>query len=184
MVLTTSFAPTAMKLPLLPRLGVRLSLPARFDCLTWYGRGPHENYCDRQESARVGVYSGSVQEQFVPYVKPQENGNKGDVRWATLTDGRGQGLLAAGLPLFACSAHHFTAEDFTGAPHLSDLKPRAETVLNLDWRQGGLGSNSCGPGVLPQYQLLLEAPVEFAVRLRPFSRETDDPMTLGRARFG
>ena len=64
----------------------------RLDRFRWWGRGPHENYSDRKESAELGLWSGTVNEQFVPYVRPQENGNKEEVRWLELTDGTGHGL--------------------------------------------------------------------------------------------
>jgi hypothetical protein len=166
-------------LPPLPRLGVRLLLAAGFDRFAWYGRGPHETHVDRRTSGRVGIFRGLVQDQYVPYVRPQENGNKTDVRWAAVTNVHGLGLLAVAMPLMEASAHHYTAEDFTAARHTCDLVRRPETVLNLDYRQAGIGSNSCGPEPLPQY-LLQPEPVTFRVRLVPFSAETADPMALSR----
>ncbi len=156
-------------LPVLPRLGLQLRLPPALDRLAWYGRGPHECYADRQASALVGVYSGRVRDQYVPYVRPQDYGNKTGVRWAALTDARGLGLLAlapAGGPLLEMSAQEYATEDLARARHTYELAPCGEIVWNLDHRQAGLGSNSCGPGPLPQY--LIE-PVEqsFTVRLRP-----------------
>jgi beta-galactosidase/beta-glucuronidase len=166
-------------LPPLARLGLRLRLPGTFGQFAWYGRGPHETYIDRQESGRVDVFRGTVQEQYVPYIRPQENGNKREVRWAAVTDVRGRGLLAVGMPQLEVSAHHYTAEDFTQATHEHELARRNETILNLDHRQAPLGSNSCGPGPLPQY-LLKPEEVAFSLRLTPFSAETSDPMTLSR----
>jgi len=167
------------KLPTLPRLGLQMTLPGEFDRFAWYGRGPHENYVDRKESAPVGIYRGTVQEQFVPYIMPQENGNKTDVRWAALTNARGIGLIAVGMPGLEVSAHHYTTEDLTHARHTFDLVRRDETILNLDHRQAGLGSNSCGPGPLAQY--LIE-PVEttFSVRLKAFSAESISPLRVAR----
>ncbi len=166
-------------LPVLPRLGLQMVMPGRFDRFAWYGRGPHENYIDRKESAAVGVYSGTVQEQYVPYVLPQENGNKSDVRWAAFTDIRGAGLLASGQPLLNVSAHHYTAEDFTAAKHTFELVRRDETIVHLDHAQCGLGSNSCGPGPLQQY-LLMPEETTFSVRLTPFSVDAVSPMSLYR----
>ena len=167
------------ELPPLPRVGLRLALPGEFDTLTWYGRGPHETYPDRKQGARVGLYSGSVDDQYVPYIVPQENGNKTDVRWAALTGEEGPGLLAVGLPLLNVSAHHFTAEDLTAARHTFELKRRQEIILNLDHLQAGLGNASCGPGRLPQY--LIE-PVEtrFQVRLRPLGPGTASPAAASK----
>jgi len=165
-VLETRFVPQR-ELPALPRLGVRLRLPEDMDQFKWYGRGPHESYIDRKESARIGVYSGTVDDQFVNYVRPQENGNKTDVRWATITNLLGVGLRVEGMPTFEVSAHHFTAEHLTAANHTYDLVPRDETVLNLDYRHGGLGSNSCGPRPLEQYLLKVEEDITFSLRLEP-----------------
>jgi beta-galactosidase/beta-glucuronidase len=88
---------TDANLPVLPRVGLTMILPPGFEQLTWFGRGPHENYRDRQEGAAIGRYSGTVDEQYVPYIMPQENGNKTDVRWLALTNEAGLGLLAVGL---------------------------------------------------------------------------------------
>jgi len=178
-VVRTRVEPLSGKLPPLPRLGLRLHLPRDFDRVSWYGRGPHENYIDRRESALLGVYAGTVAEQFVPYIKPQENGNKTGVRWVAVTNGRGIGILVSALPEMEFSVHHNTAEDFTLAAHPHELPLRDETCLNLDYRQNGLGSASCGPKPLPQY-LFNPEPVEFAVRLKPFSAQNDNPMQIQR----
>ncbi|MBU0714603.1 MAG: DUF4981 domain-containing protein [Verrucomicrobia bacterium] len=179
LILQTDLKPLQDQLPDLPRFGLQMVLPAGFDQMTWYGRGPHENYDDRKESAHVGVYGGAVQDQYVPYIRPQENGNKTEVRWATLTDPQGIGLLVIGLPLLNLSAHHYSTEDLTWFMHAHELHRRKETYLNLDYRQGGLGSNSCGPRPLPQY-LLMPEPMSFRVRLRPFTT-SDSPWSLSRS---
>jgi beta-galactosidase/beta-glucuronidase len=162
------------KLPPLPRIGLQMQLPGGYETFTWYGRGPHETYCDRKEGAQVGVYSGTVDEQYVPYIVPQENGNKTDVRWVALTDRDGVGLLAVGMPLLEVSVHHFTPKDLAGARHTYELKRRDYIVLNLDYKQSGLGGASCGPGTLPQY-LIEPRPVQYRLRLRPFSMKVTSP---------
>jgi hypothetical protein len=151
-------------------------LPGGHEAFTWYGRGPHETYVDRKEGAQVGVYSGTVDEQYTPYVVPQENGNKTDVRWAVLTDDGGNGLLVAGLAkdqggpgLVEVSVHHFRVEDLASAKHTHELKRRNDITLHLDYGQTGLGGASCGPPTLPQYTIMPE-PVEYTVRLKPFSQ--------------
>ena len=166
------------ELPSLPRLGLQMRLPRRFDQLTWYGLGPHEAYIDRRESARVGLYRGSVQDQYVPYVMPQENGNKLDVRWAAVTEAEGGGVLAVGRPRLNVSVHHYTPEDLTRARHTFELTPRNETILNLDHAQAPLGSASCGPGPLEKY-LLRPEKTSFSVRLRPIS-QASSPGELSR----
>ncbi len=164
-------------LPEIPRLGLQLRLPDLFNHFAWYGRGPHDSYIDRKESARVDLYQGTVQEQYVPYIYPQENGNKSDVRWAALTDLRGRGLFVAGMPLIHVSALHYTPEDLTEAQHTYELKKREETILNLDYQHNGLGSNSCGPIPLEKY-LLQPAEMDFTVRIRPFDWNTFTPFFL------
>jgi len=157
-------------LPFLPRIGLQLHLPQGHEHLTWYGRGPHETYVDRNEGAQVGVYRSTVDEQFVPYVLPQENGNKTDVRWLTLTNADGTGIHASADQLLEASAHHFTPEDLTAARHPHEVVRRPEVVLHLDYAQSGLGSASCGPGRLEKYKLQAEE-IRYVVRLRPYSAE-------------
>ncbi len=155
------------ELPALPRLGLVLALPGEFDCFTWYGRGPQENYIDRNQGARMGRYSLSVTGQQCPYVLPQEFGNRTDIRWLSLTREDGAGLLVTGEQPFEASAHPFALDLLTGAKHTWELKPDGTIRLYLDYRQGGLGNGSCGPGTLPQY-LLQPGPVTLSLRLRGF----------------
>jgi beta-galactosidase len=140
--------------PFLPRVGLTMRLPQEFTQLAWYGRGPHESYVDRKESAAFGLYTSTVAEQFVPYLIPQEHGNHTETRWLRLTDKAGTGLLVVAEETVDFSAHHYSAQDLTVATHTYDLAWCKEVVLNLDARQGGLGNGSCGPGVLPDYMLL------------------------------
>jgi beta-galactosidase/beta-glucuronidase len=167
-------------LPHLPRIGLRMMLPGGYETFTWYGRGPWETYADRKTAALMGVHRGTVDEQYVPYVRPQENGNKTDVRWAALTDAQGRGLLAVGGQPLEVSAHHYTAEDFTAARHTHELKRREEIILNLDARQSGLGGASCGPGRLPQY-LVLPEETRFVIRLVPLLPDGPGPVALSKA---
>jgi beta-galactosidase len=172
-------------LPPLPRVGLQMLVPAEYDNFTWYGRGPHESYSDRKLGAKVDVYSGSVDDQYVPYITPQENGNKTDVRWATLTDSDGLGLLVVGhttgdcRPWLNISVHHYTAQDLTEATHTYQLRRREDITLNLDHAQSGLGNGSCGPGVLPQY-LLESASYHYGLRLRPLSGASPSPVDLSK----
>ena len=157
-------------LPPLPRIGVVMRVASAFENFRWYGRGPWENYSDRKRSADMGVWSSTVTDQYVPYVKPQETGNKEDVRWLTLTDTKGTGLLvvAEEKPM-AVSAIHFTAADLAAARHNYELKPRLEVVLSLDAQQSGLGDSSCGPGVLERYAVLPTKTHHLHLVLRPVS---------------
>jgi beta-galactosidase len=150
----------------LPRLGLSMALPATLDQVEWFGRGPGEAYADSRTAARVGRFASTVDGWQTPYVYPQENGNRTDVRWATLTDADGTGVLIAGEPTFELTVRRWTSNDLDLAAHPTDLKPRDALYVNIDLAQNGLGSASCGPGVLPQH-VLLARPARFAVTFTP-----------------
>jgi beta-galactosidase len=141
----------------LPRLGLRFALPARFDRVEWFGLGPGEAYVDSRRAARLGRYSATVDEMQTPYVRPQENGARLDVRWATLRAADGAGLRVQGDPVFLFTARRWTTEQLDAARHTTDLVPGEHIWVNTDLAQHGLGSASCGPGVLPQYELPVTA---------------------------
>ena len=149
----------------LPRVGVVLMLRPGLERLEWYGRGPWEAYVDRLASTVVGRFTSTVDEQYVPYINPQEHGHHPDTRWLRLTDGRGRGIEVRGLPSVGFGASHFTAADLTAARHTSDLEPRPEVFLSLDHAQRGLGTASCGPDTGLQYRLL-DGRYEFSYSLR------------------
>jgi beta-galactosidase len=112
----------------------------------------------------MGVWNGTVNGQYVSYVRPQENGNKEDVRWVELTDASGNGLkISTGENSFSFSALHFTVQDLTAAKHNHELKPRPEVILSLDSKVSGLGNSSCGPGVLEKYSV---PPTNYSLKLR------------------
>jgi beta-galactosidase len=163
-------------LPELPRFGMRLGVPDEFEQVEWYGRGPHENYCDRKTSAFVGRYKSTAREQFVPYVSPQENGYKTDVRWVALRDAEGNGLLVIGRPLLGMSALRYTVEDLTqekrGTRHPVDLVERDFVELNVDLKQMGVGGDdSWGARPHPQYTLPAQD-YSFEFWFRPLSPGT------------
>lgn len=165
-----------------PRIGLQLTLPQSLDRVNWYGLGPGETYPDSKEAGRMGCWSASVDELFTNYPFPQENGNRSDVRWVTLTDLRGTGLIAVGQPTLDFSAHWYDTLDLDFAKHPCDLVKRDVITLNLDYRQTGLGSASCGPAPLPPYELKPQE-FRFAVRLRPITLGQTDPMIVCRQKF-
>jgi hypothetical protein len=145
-----------------------MHLPDALDSVTWYGLGPGESYIDSRQAARVGLWQASVEQLYTPYIYPQENGNRHDTRWVEFAGSNGHGLRVEGQPLIDFSVHRYTPEDFERAKHTTDLIPRKDLVVHLDYRQHGLGSNSCGPGPLPQHRLA-PGPFTFRVRLLPVS---------------
>ncbi|RME99149.1 MAG: beta-galactosidase subunit alpha, partial [Chloroflexi bacterium] len=165
----------------LPRVGLHLQLPAGFEQFTWYGRGPHENYIDRNTGAALGLYRSTVDEQYVPYIMPQENGNKTGVRWLAVSNDTGLGLLAVAHPVLEASVSHYSAADLYRCYHTNELTRLEQTLLNLDMRQAGLGGASCGPGTRDDYWV---PPGEhrFSVRLRPFLAGEENPAALARQR--
>jgi len=168
-----------LDLETLPRVGLQMHLPGCLSLCTWYGRGPHENYVDRKRSARLGRYSLTVDEMHEPYIRPQENGGRSDVRWAALTDDHGRGILAVGEPTFTLTASRFTTEMLTQAEHTYELEPSGSIILTLDHAVCGLGSASCGPRPLETYFVRPE-PVSFRVRMRPIMAERQDPSNVSR----
>jgi beta-galactosidase len=136
----------------LPRIGLNLHLKPDLEQLSWYGRGPVENYSDRQASSLVDVYSSTVTDQYVPYIMPQENGHKTGVRWLRLTNSAGHGLEVKAGALFEFNALHYTDADLTAAKHTPELKKRPEVILNLDHAMRGLGTGLV-VDTLPQFQL-------------------------------
>jgi beta-galactosidase len=148
----------------LPRLGLRMAVPANLDNVEWFGRGPGEAYADTGRAARIGRFTASVASLQTPYVYPQENGNRADVRWATITDDNGRGLRVRGEPTIDVTVRPWTSVQLDVARHPIDLVPGDRLWINLDRAQQGIGSASCGPGVLPAYRLD-PAPATFSVLL-------------------
>jgi beta-galactosidase len=140
----------------LARVGMVLETVPGLEDATWYGRGPHESYPDRRRGARVGRWQMAVTDLATPYIRPQENGGRADVRWLELRDPdaaseAGRGLrLAFDRPLQVSATHH-RAADLAAATHDNDLVARPETIVHLDVVHRGLGTASCGPDTLPEY---------------------------------
>jgi beta-galactosidase len=141
--------------PEMPRFGVRFAVPGAMSGIEWYGRGPHENYGDRKTSAPVGIHRAAVADWITPYVRPQENAGRCDVRWIALRDAAGSGVRvrAVGGPLMV-TAWPYSAEDLAAARHDVDLPRRDFITVSLDHRQMGVGGdNSWGLPVHEEYRL-------------------------------
>ena len=171
--------------PPLPRLGLTWMLDGALEQVAWYGRGPCENYVDRLTGSFVGRYASTVTDLFEPYVRPQDNGQRADVRWIAFTDDAGNGVrFSADRPLFA-QALHFGWEDLQFARHQirqqrfrQPLVPRRETVFNFDIRQRGLGGASCGPVPLDKYLVPVQDE-RWTVRLAPVAADVAAPRPNG-----
>ncbi|MGW1892928.1 glycoside hydrolase family 2 TIM barrel-domain containing protein [Streptomyces sp. NPDC002004] len=157
--LTVSVAPEGDWPAPLPRLGIRFGLPAAYGSARWFGGGPGEAYPDTRAAALPGRWRARVDDLQTPYVRPQENGARADVRWAELSGPVG-GLRIEGDDTFWFTARRWTAEDLDAARHRGDLAPGDTVWVNLDHGQQGIGSRSCGPGPLPEHELHV-GPAEF-----------------------
>ena len=161
----------------IPRFGMKFSMLGNYDKVSWFGRGPHESYWDRKTSAAVGLYSGSVWEQTYAYVRPQETGNKTDIRWMALTNGR-VGLMAKGLPTFDGSVHQYPYEDLYYIPKAQphgkiDLIPKDHIDWLIDYKQMGVGGdNSWGARPHNKYTLY-PGTYEYSFMLIPFESGVD-----------
>jgi beta-galactosidase len=195
-IIHNQFSKVSDKIPEIPRMGMQMQLPEEYVNLKWYGRGPHENYVDRKTSAYVGLYESTVADQYVPYIRPQENGYKTDTRWLTLTDENGSGILVSGYPVICFAALNNLHDDFespgklstyrkdaiTANTHTYDIKPRDLVNLNIDLGQMGVGGdNSWGAMIHPQYRLM-ENKYEYSFRIRPIVKD-DDILNLAKEKF-
>ena len=143
---------------IIPKMGFKLEMPPSMEQLSWFGRGPWDSYRDRKEACLPGVYKSTVKAQREDYIKPQEHGTKQEVRWLSVTNSSGTGLLFAAPNQMAASAVHFRPEDnYTDrnnrARHTYEFKSCANTIVNLDASTRGLGNASCGPDVREKYEL-------------------------------
>ena len=165
--LETAFKPMA-GFTTVPRIGLQMRVPAAMNQFRWYGRGPQETYPDRKLGALVGIYSETIRIEDMPYVMPQEYGNKTGVRWAALANAEGTGLLVMGPPTFQTSAHPVNTHKLEEAQHTFTLQPDPFITLNCDFEVCGVGNGSCGPGTLPQYQVQPKE-AAYILRLSPLS---------------
>ena len=159
--------------PYIPKFGAELRIPKEYGEMNWYGRGPWANYIDKKSGAVIGSYSGLVDSLWTDYVRPQENGNRCDIRWAAFTNKSGDGLLAVGDPLLSISAWPYSLEDLEKAKHIDDLPKRDYFTVNLDDKQMGVGgidtwSRNARPE--PQFRLSSDKDYQYTFYLQPYSK--------------
>jgi beta-galactosidase len=154
----------------LPRVGTVLELTEGLDTVSWFGRGPHETYPDRQRAGWIGRHSLPVDDTAFPYVVPQETGGRAAVRWIEVAgSGGGGGGVRIDLDRpRQVSVTRFTAHDLTVATHHEELVPRRTAVVHLDAAHRGLGTASCGPDTLPRY-LVRPGTHRWAWSIRPLT---------------
>jgi len=163
----------------LPKVGLQMLLRDEFDNLRWNGRGPFETYPDRKTGARIGVFQTTVNEDYEPYLVPEDYGNKSDVRWVSLANAHGVGLFASGEQPLDVSAQHFSTDNLARAWYPPQLVRQQGITLNLDHRVSGVGGTAIS--VLQPYWVLPQ-PYTYSVRLRPYSGG-ESPTELARQAF-
>jgi beta-galactosidase len=179
--------PLRQDLPPPFRVGLAFSLPIDITTVQWYGRGPHESYVDRKSGAAIGLWRGEIAEQAHDYIRPQETGNKVDVRWMELS-GAGRGLRVQGEQPLMMNALAFPYADLDrhppGTRKSTDIVPHGHVTLLVDAAQWGVGGDTQWSEVgkpLPQYRTALTH-TRITFRLSPFAGEGTTPGKARRAR--
>ena len=162
----THFVPDTAVVTSLARVGLTFEMPDAYSRVAYLGRGEHETYIDRNESGRIGIYHTDVERMFHYYVRPQATGNRTDVRWMQLADEAGEGLAFCSDVPFQFSVIPFTDECLDAATHINQLRREGVVTVHLDAAQAGVGTATCGPGVLPQYRVPVQE-YKFRFTIRP-----------------
>lgn len=156
----------------LPRFGVHIEMPVEFENVEYYGRGPVENYSDFKEHSPIGIYKTTVGKMAHKYIKPQDSGNRGDVRYSVVTDENGVGLRFSHIEKpFSFNANHFTLGQLKKANHIEDLPDTATTFAAVDGFVRGTGSGSCGPIPSKEHQIKFGyiSPLEYSFEVEPIT---------------
>ena len=162
----------------IPRIGMKMQMPVQFTSLEYFGRGPWENYSDRNSSSFVGHYKSTVSEQYVPYIRPQENGHHTDVRWMALSRKDGSGFLVTADSLIEFNVSNNPIEDFDAGPdknknlrHVNDIKPKDLVEVHIDFHMIGVGGDDSW-GARPHEQYLIKPNkegVKYGFTIMPFT---------------
>ena len=174
------------KMPWIPRLGMNMRLVGTLNQVDWFGRGPFENYIDRKTAAFVGRYHSTTDEMFVPYVRPQENGYRNEVRWFSVSNGKTTGLYFEGSPNLGFSALPFTYDDLKGFEHKGRhsnlLQKQKFTDLNFDYLQCGLGGDDSWWSWPMEKYLIPAGDYTWTYRIRPYrvGKETPEQLWKGK----
>ncbi|WP_291581317.1 glycoside hydrolase family 2 TIM barrel-domain containing protein [Bacteroides sp.] len=151
MKVQTTFEPDTSLVKSMARLGVTFEMKDTYENVTYLGRGEHETYTDRNQSGKIGIYETTPERMFHYYVVPQSTGNRTDVRWMQLTDEYGKGCWIEANSLFQFSTIPFSDVILEKARHINELKRDGKITIHLDAEQAGVGTATCGPGVLSSY---------------------------------
>jgi beta-galactosidase len=174
-IVRSSFKAGSEKVIDMPRFGMQMQLPGEFREVTWFGRGPQENYQDRNLAAAVGLYKNDVDHMWFPYIEPQETGNRTDVRWATFTDKKGFGWKVSGQPTLYFSAwpfrmselEHYKPPSTVGHRHPNEIVMAKDVTVNLDYKQMGVGGDDSWGALQHEEFRLPYQTYEYEFRLEP-----------------
>lgn len=168
----------------IPNVGTLFTIPGGFEKVTWYGRGPHENYVGRNQGSHMGIYSTVADSMTIPYMEIGETGQRTNVRWMTLTNSTGMGLMVVGSPFMEFSAQHYTPQQLTDVKLPWDLKRDKDITLRVDYRQMGLGGiNSWGAKPLDAYMNFSKNTYKHKFRISPLPGNLEDPTILAGLGF-
>jgi beta-galactosidase len=186
-VISSTLVPGSAQLPEIPEVGMLCTVPSEFNKVTWYGRGPFENYWDRKKGANIGVYTTTVDSMFVSYICTQETGNRTDVQWVCLTNNSGKGIMAVGMPDIEFNALQYTPWELESSrtirKHPFDLVKNISTVLRLNYHQMGVGGdNSWGARTHPEFTLYSNKIYAYRFRLLPVTN-LQQAMDLSKVSF-
>ena len=165
------------RVPFLPRFGLEFTMPEKTENMQYFGYGPMESYVDKRLAARLGLFTSTVTKNYEPYIFPQENSSHYGTKWATVSSYAGHGLLFTNADTFTFNASHYSAKQLTNAKHHYELVPSKETFVNIDYKQSGIGSNSCGPELDKQWQLD-EKHFTFEIKIKPAFVNDIDPFEV------
>ena len=171
---TNTLANISKELPHLPRFGNNFIIKNEYQNVEYFGRGPHENYNDRNTAALVGDYKAKVSDMYFPYIRPQENGYRTDVRWVTFKNDAGKGIRIEGLQLLGFSTHHQYNNDFDAGKekqqrHTTDIPQRDFVNVNIDYEQTGVGGDNSwsAKGLAHEQFRIMPEDLEFSYRIIP-----------------
>jgi beta-galactosidase len=170
------------KQPWIPRLGMNMQLKGSLNQVDWLGRGPFENYSDRKTAAFVGKYHSTTADMYTPYVRPQENGYRTDVKWVSINDGKSLGIYFEGTPALCFSALPYSYEDLKGfeqkGKHGNLLHKQDFTDLNLDYKQCGVGGDDSWWSWPMEKYLIPSSDYTWTYRMRPYLVKKENPQVL------
>jgi beta-galactosidase len=167
------------------RFGMQMEIPGQYNRMTWFGKGPHETMNDRKTGAAIGIYTKTVEELIHPYIRPQENGNRTDIRWVAMTNESGEGLFVSdiGGTLLNTSAWPYTLEDLENATHNHELPRRENITFNIDYKQRGVGGDIFGLAfVKKEFKILRKKRHYYGFCIRALTKKIEDFNSIYRSR--